>query len=289
MIKQYPTYVIYHASCADGFTAAWAVHVFMKSMNKPQPYFLAWQYQKGIGFPEPIDGHDVLIVDFSFPREQLEEIHRRAESLFVIDHHKTAQKDLADLDYCLFDMSQSGAMLTWKTLFGEDFPRPQLIDYIQDRDLWTWELPNSKEVSAAIAATSYDFDTWSEMAGKDLSDLVIEGAAILRYQDKLVQSAIKNAEDWHFEGAYIKVAKSPFLQSEIGHKLIEDNEFAVTMFEVNDDYVFSMRSADTKPDVSEIARRHGGGGHRNAAGFSSKQRETKFFHPRRLCSLYGCE
>ena len=62
----------------------------------------------------------VFIVDFSYPRTILEEMEESAESLVVIDHHKTAEEDLRGLDYCHFDMTHSGAYLAWEYLFGVD-------------------------------------------------------------------------------------------------------------------------------------------------------------------------
>jgi len=283
-----PTYVIYHASCPDGFAAAWAIHRYIQHTKQPEPYYLPWQYQQGIDFPKPIDEHDLLVVDFSFPRDQLEELARRAKSIYVIDHHKTAQAELEGLDYCHFDMTQSGAMLTWKALFGESEEVPDLIHYIQDRDLWKWRLPHSKEVSAFTASLPYEFEAWTQLAYTDQTQLVNQGIAIMRYQQRLIESAVKNAEDWHFDGHHIKVAKSPFLQSEIGDKLREEYAFGVIVFEVEDKYIFSLRSTDKGPDVSEMAKKFGGGGHRNAAGFSTRVRESVELHPTRLCDMYGC-
>src|ERR1041385_5371355 len=44
-----------------------------------------------------IEGRDVLIVDFSYPLATLRAIAAEARSVLVIDHHKTAQEDLAEI------------------------------------------------------------------------------------------------------------------------------------------------------------------------------------------------
>jgi len=282
-----PTYVIYHKSCADGFGAAWAIHQYFDQIKKPKPYFLAWQHGDGLDFPEKVDGHDLLIVDFSFPRESLLELQAKTKSIRVIDHHKTAQAALEGLDFCEFDMTQSGAMLAWKAFHPNTDP-PELIRYVQDRDLWQWKLPDSKEYSACLASHPFDVDVWTMLAQQPAYMMALEGSAILRYQGKLVQSTVENAEPWHMAGRHVMMAKCPFLQSEIGHALLKDQPFGATLFEVEDDTVFSLRSDDDHVDVSVIAKKFGGGGHRNAAGFKSAARESPDFHPTRRCEAWGC-
>ena len=64
-----------------------------------------------------------------------------AESLLVIDHHKTAQKELCDIPkkYQIFNMNKSGAVLAWEYFFPDE-EVPLLFLYIQDRDIWTKKL-----------------------------------------------------------------------------------------------------------------------------------------------------
>jgi uncharacterized protein len=59
--------------------------------------------------------------------------------LIVIDHHKSAMIELHDISNTHFDMTKSGAMLSWEFFHPGKEP-PKFIRYIQDRDLWKWEL-----------------------------------------------------------------------------------------------------------------------------------------------------
>ena len=82
------TIVIYHGGCWDGFCAAWLLRG-----RYPDAEFIPARY----GDPAPMEkmaGSRVFVVDFSYPRNVLIEMHRLAYSLVVLDHHKTAQKDL---------------------------------------------------------------------------------------------------------------------------------------------------------------------------------------------------
>lgn len=84
-----PVLCIYHRNCADGLGAAWAVH---RALGAGVDYHAAAYSDEG--WPD-VTGRDVLIVDFSYKRPVLEEMARRARSVLVLDHHKTAAEELA--------------------------------------------------------------------------------------------------------------------------------------------------------------------------------------------------
>ena len=87
----------------------------------------------------------VYVLDFSYPRNTVIELWKN-HSLTLLDHHKTAQESLTGLPGCLVDLSKSGAALSWQH-FHPDQKMPDLLAYVQDRDLWKFELPNSREIS----------------------------------------------------------------------------------------------------------------------------------------------
>lgn len=169
------TKVIYHANCTDGFGAALAVLCHLNERGRlGSAEFIPMHYKDPV--PD-VAGCDVYIVDFSFPRDVLLEMKEKATSIIVIDHHKTAKDELADLDFCIFDMSKSGCVLTWEYLFPH-LEVPDLLLYLQDRDLWQWCLPDSREISAAIRSHPLDFALWeSWMTAVGLERLRKEGVA----------------------------------------------------------------------------------------------------------------
>ena len=253
---------LYHKNCADGFGAAWAVRRRFGDIE-----FRAVQY--GDSVPDVTD-KDVIIVDFSFPQDVLLEILNHAKSLVVIDHHKTAQESLVGLDFCVFDMNKSGCVLTWEYLFDE--PPPELFLYLQDRDLWRWELPHSREVSAALRSYPTSFDVWDGLV-ENPETLKTEGAAILRYQRQQIDANLAQKIDTVEIGGYsVPCVNCTHLISELGNELAKGKPFAALYFDTGDGKrVFSLRSTDEGVDVSEIAKMYGGGGHRNAAGFTIKR------------------
>lgn len=258
---------LYHKNCTDGLGAAWAVRRWLLVSNNLQgARFETIQY--GEAPPNVID-QDVIIVDFSFPRDILRIMNQQARSLIVIDHHKTAQNELAELDYCIFDIDKAGCILTWEHYF--DTAPPELFYYLQDRDLWKWELPESKEVSAALRSYKPFFDVWDEfMTSAGLQKLKAEGKAILRYQQQQIDAVLSRPVETIIIGGHkVPCINSTHLISEIGNELAQGQPFAALYFDTIDGKrVFSLRSTDEGMDVSEVAARYGGGGHRNAAGFT---------------------
>ena len=258
--------VIYHANCVDGFTAAWCA---WQKFGDDAEYLPA---NYGDRPPEAL-GLDVLILDFTYPRRELEYMAKVADSIRVLDHHKTAREDLEGLDFALFDMDRSGAGIAWDELHGA--PRPKLVDYVEDRDLWRWELPASKEISAWIASWDMDdFRPWSLLLGDleaSFHDCHRQGSALLRAVEKHVKSQTKLAGEIGIAGHRVPCINCTYGVSELVGKLAEAAPFAVGWFQRADGmFVYSLRSRGDF-DVSAVARQFGGGGHRNAAGFTVKE------------------
>lgn len=255
---------IYHKNCADGFGAAWVVN--QKYQNTDRIEFIPAHYGDN---PPDVKGQDVIIVDFSYPYEILEQMEMDAKSILVIDHHKTAKQHLENMNYAIFDMNKCGAILTWQHFFRDKAP-PLLLLYIQDGDLWNWELPQSREVSAALRSYPFDFEVWDEfMEDNGVQSLMVEGKAILRYQQQQVDAALSHDYELVEIGGYqVPCLNSTHLISEIGNELCKEHPFAACYFDTVDKRVFSLRSINEGMDVSEIAKQYGGGGHRNAAGFT---------------------
>ena len=251
-----PTVVLYHANCADGFGAAWALW-----KTYPDARYLPVKH----GEPPPagLDKAHVVMVDFSYKRDVIEQLAASTVSLFILDHHITAQAALADLPYAHFDMTKSGAVLAWEWAHRE--PPPWLLRYIQDKDLWEWRLPGSREISAALASYPFDFQVWD---GLTQDVLETEGRAILRRELGLVERIVAESVLVNFAGETVPAVYSQVMISQIGERLCAGFPFCVMWHERSGRRYFSLRSRRGTADVSAIAARYGGGGHVNAAGFS---------------------
>jgi oligoribonuclease NrnB/cAMP/cGMP phosphodiesterase (DHH superfamily) len=257
---------IYHGKCADGFGAALAVkHYCDKSHYDCE--FIAANHGDN---PPNVTGKHVIIVDFSYPRKKLLIMKEQSKTLKVFDHHKTAQEDLAGLDFCCFDMNKSGAVLTWTQLMP-NAEIPLLFSYIQDRDLWLWKMQDSKTVSAAIQALPMTFEQWEYYMDNDkIPDLVTKGTAIVAYQKQQLerQTSAENILMVNIAGYEVPCINTTHLVSEIGNKISAGYPFAAMYMETPDKRIYSLRSSAEGIDVSVIAKKFGGGGHFHAAGFS---------------------
>lgn len=266
--------VLYHANCNDGFTAAWVAWRHFNGQIESAPA----QYEDPI--PD-VTGRVVYVVDFSWPRKQLEEMHRAAHRLVVLDHHKTAEDELKGLSYCIFDKSMAGSLLTWRYFAQRRYKktkkkqrRPIIVNYASDHDMWQFALPHSKAVRAWLDSFKRTFQTWNQLNNsldKEFDSVVREGRAIQRYRDNEVRKAASHTSLVVIGGHRVKITNATSLQSEIGHELAKDMPFGATFFYGSDGkYRYSLRaSEESTVDVSAIAKQYGGGGHVKAAGFSS--------------------
>lgn len=291
------TYVLYHGNCWDGFCAAW---VARKCLQGDVEY-IPVQYGQDPPAIEP--GARLYILDFSYSREQLFKWWtpgpNAVESLVVLDHHKTAKEALDGFeDECLasgmdapkivFDMDHSGGRLAWEHFFGvehrarysnPDELRPWLVDYTEDRDLWRWKLPMSREVNAALRSHPLDFDLWDSFDAFNrevaLPTFYTEGSAILRSEAVMIDNHVRHAREIDMNGYKILAVNATVLFSDIAGKLAEGRPFGAAYFDRGDGRrQWSLRSSDDGVDVSEVAKSRGGGGHRNAAGFEETGRTT---------------
>jgi oligoribonuclease NrnB/cAMP/cGMP phosphodiesterase (DHH superfamily) len=272
--------VLYHAGCPDGYVAA----LLLWYCCGDQAQYVPVRYDDPVD-PQRYRGRNVILVDFSFPRDVLLAVHQQAAGLAVLDHHRTAEENLQGLDFCCFDLSRSGAALTFdavKQLLPAGTPHSKLqllVSYVQDRDLWTWALPNSRAVSAALSLWPRgDFAVWANrIKGVALEDLyqrlVDRGDLVLERDAVLIRSAAAGASLRTFEGLAAVEVNSPLFASELGERL-GSRAVVVLVWSVRSDgvYRYELRTQDPTVDVSALARLHGGGGHRQAAGFVSPGR-----------------
>lgn len=262
--------VLYHGGgCTDGFCAAWAAHRIL-----PDADFLAVNY----GEPPPdVSGREVYILDFSYKRPIMEEMLQKASKLICLDHHKTAQAELAGLvvedgkGVICFNLGKSGGRLAWEYFFSEQLA-PGIVAYTEDRDLWRWCLPGSKAVNAALRSYPFDFKVWDEWGVLPvpalMERLVGEGEAILRYQNQQVDFHCAQALEIDLAGHRVLAVNATTLQSEIGERLAQGRPFGATFFLKNGKKIWSLRGMEGGIDVAELARKMGGGGHAQAAGFT---------------------
>lgn len=282
--------VIYHDHCTDGFGAAFCA--WLKFGDEAE--YVPMNY----GFKEEnipkYASRDVFMFDFSWPKEQMLDLFRLAKSVVWRDHHKTAfemwcegeieryEQKTFSLDI-LLDNSKSGAMLAYEYFFSV-YPTPMIIQHIDDRDRWQFKLKNTEGIYLALQSEKpWSFEQWRDLVSDDnYGSLFSKGLSLVRYQKQQVQSLVKYARkcelflidrDWDKvralgvrEGLAVNTSVH---MSEVGYELANKSESFGMIWYLgkNNEAKVSLRS-NGDYDVSAIAKAFGGGGHKNAAGFS---------------------
>ncbi len=265
--------VIYHGNCLDGFGAAYAAHRHFNAQGVEAEYYAA---SHGEEMPD-CSGREVYVVDFSFKREGMKQLCAVAAKVTVLDHHISAQEDLDGLEAefdnltVVFDMSRSGAVITWEHFHQE--PVPQLLLHVQDQDLWNFDLAETKDINSALMSHPFDFELWHEVisSSERFNTLVSEGAAINRFRREMIESYKKRAVMGSIAGYEVPVVNCPrAIVSELVGELSEGHPFAAGYQDKGDKRSWSLRSSrNGGADVAKVAEQFGGGGHKNAAGFGT--------------------
>lgn len=261
-------HVFYHGNCYDGFGAAYAA---WKKLGDTAEYH---PVSYGGKIPD-VDGDRLYIVDFSFKKDVLFELlhSRRFNHIIVLDHHKTAQEDLEPLIdqysnlHIVFDMDRSGALITWD-YFHKPEPAPMLIQYISDRDLWQFKLPATKKIHKALVSYPMDFKLWDSF---DVNRLEIEGETCERLYTQLVANICSKSWKTRIDDHEVPVVNTSIAWSEVGAKLLDDHPdapFVASFTVMKNGHIWSLRSREDF-DVSAVAKKFGGGGHKQAAGFKT--------------------
>jgi len=264
-----PFVVITHANCWDGTGAATAVIEYCLKNNISSPTLLRQQYGQEV---PNIENSNVLLLDFSFPKDVLLDLNSKNNDMFIIDHHESARKDLSGIDFCHFDMSHSAAYLAWDLLLGYV---PDGIRYIEDRDIWKWELHNSKAFSAGLQLHDVNCVLTLHIRLKH-DDMLVNmciksGELILQYQEMQVDKTKAKLDDGDiklvkFFGYTVPLFNNSNLISEIGNMLCQDHPFSIQYFFTKDKIVFSFR-ANGLVNLTNLKIPRG---HPNAAGNSFK-------------------
>lgn len=294
--------VYYHGDCLDGFGAAYAAWYKLgeSAHYMPMNHGQAWN-------PEDVAGKQVFILDFSFPKAELEAMGKIADSVLMLDHHSTARKawqtELGDdtgglsqfshPDYPLtvaFDLAKSGARLAWEH-FHPGTPVPLALLHIEDQDLWIFSIPNTAAFCRALRLQPWEFKTWDKLIqasntpeSTSYQTLCTEGTAIAQFthvevqrllgSDLVIPVSLPLPPGASQAGAKdcldgLGINASNLFASELGHHLAQrSGTFGLIWHLGAGGRVKVSLRAENQVNVAMIAEQYGGGGHPNAAGFS---------------------
>lgn len=282
--------IFYHADCVDGFAAAHVIERHIIENTSLIQRLIAVKYNQ-IETPEEFnkrygylfkDGDaEAFVLDFSFPPDVMDHITKRALKVYWLDHHKSAFESLEfDIDtrydawasdnfYLTLDNSKSGAMLAWEFVYGRNAEAPDFIKVVDDYDRWVFQYPQTKDAQMYIRSHDMNRDAFDSLMLMSMDEMAQAGGMMRMYYNAQLK-AHKNRE-WmdiylYGEHGYALNADAAF-SSELGHFLAEQSGTFGAVYQVEGALLkFSLRSCGNY-DVSALAKKFDGGGHKNAAGF----------------------
>ena len=263
------TIVCYHGGCKDGIAAAWVAKLAIADAVLVPCFY---------GQPPPaVDGEKVYVLDFCWDHvEDVQRLVSGASSVTVLDHHKTAPAILSQVRgdglRVIYDAKRSGARIAYDYFFPDGNQDIEwIVNNVQDRDLWRHELQESAAVNAYLELLGDDLGKWSEAAELGLGKVADMGQPLLAYRRRMALEIAQRAELVFFDEGAVWACNAVILWSDVAAEMLRQRggEYAVTYRRRQDGrWEYSLASAG-QVDVSEIAKKYGGGGHASAAGFES--------------------
>jgi hypothetical protein len=283
----------FHSADLDGHCAGAIV-----KYHHPDCEMIGVNYGDRPDFNKLSAAERVFVVDFSFPVDDMLRLHRECR-LTWIDHHKTAIEDmdgLADQIAGIRRPDFAGCELTWvfcspqgikipKTTppgwFRTQWPLllPPAIRLLGRYDVWDHRDPECLPFQYAMRVP----ESWPDDDNMDLWGMLFQceemippawlsmGEGILRYEIKQNAIAAKSAFPVEIMGKKVLCLNRRGAGSKIFDSVVtgKDHYDAVMLFGFSPKrgWQCSIYAVDDC-DVSEIARAHGGGGHKGAAGFA---------------------
>lgn len=277
-----PVFIIHHGGCWDGFGAAMVATEAIDQVRGGNAIITRVPAFYGMDprSIEGLEGADVYVVDFSFGLDDMLWLCSVANQVTWLDHHKSALEALAPLRgnspnnfQFSVDLERSGIRLAWDWFDGGP-PRPWLVDYIEDRDLWNKALPGTDAVQMWIRSHDMTADAWERMSSTELHDAASGGASMLRYHERMVDNAARAAVLAMIDGHVMPLVTVSYdLGSDVCDLLMRKHDTKVAGYFLLNKvgrWQYGFRSRDGF-DCSELAAQFGGGGHAQAAGCQSAE------------------
>jgi oligoribonuclease NrnB/cAMP/cGMP phosphodiesterase (DHH superfamily) len=274
----------YHSADFDGMCSGAIVRNFV-----PDVELVGYNY--GQPFPwDLIQKRRVIMVDVSLPAKDMQRICDEASLFIWIDHHKTAIQDMLDaevgpmLTNCRVadagGRKVSACELTWE-YFAEDRPVPLAVHLLGRYDVWDHDgEPRAMpfQYGARAIIRSIDDEIWSVLLNPsseelDVTDILQHGKMIMEYQDSENEKYAKTcAFETEIDGYKVLAINKGLTNSQIFDSVWDpEKHHIMSPFYRKKDGTWKVSLYTTRQDVdcSAIAKKRGGGGHQQAAGFTT--------------------
>lgn len=256
----------YHHNDADGRCAGAIVYQYY-----PNCEMIEVTYKDVIDVGAIESNEEIYIVDFSFKPDVMKEVLKITKNITWIDHHKTAMEydygvELAGARYNEF----SGCELTWEYFYPNE-KIPGAVVTIGDYDTWKLKFGDySKHFITGLRLYEHGPTSvlWRKLfEGTITTDsMVDQGKICAQYRDNFCKDYRKNfGFKTDFAGYKCYALGLYGLGSSVFGEEFKKNEICISFGFDGSKWVIGLYSDYV--DVGNIAKRHGGGGHKGAAGF----------------------
>jgi uncharacterized protein len=270
--------IIFHHNDLDGrCAAAIAYRHFCRPDNSNNLQFIEMDYAKPVPVERIQPGERVVILDFSFKPDVMNEVLDRSNDVTWIDHHVTAK----DYDYGeslpgLRDFSEkglSGCELAWEYYFTGQ-PMPRAVSLIGDYDAWRLQLAPQcfqfyeglKLIKDQAPRSLFWNDLFCDYSGL-VAKVLTEGQTAILYRDAYCEDFIKQfGYETELDGVKMFAVNLYRFGSKCFGERMKQYPACIGYAHDGEKYIVSVYSEQI--DVSGICKAHGGGGHKGAAGFS---------------------
>lgn len=276
----------------DGKCAAFWVKKLAEHYDEYNRELIPINYEIKFPFDKILPNEQVYIVDYSVMPDEMRKLLEITKDVTWIDHHKSAIERYADFEIPIRGIRYNGiagCMLTYcwlhhMTQRGIEEPKefnismtddaPMFTKYIADYDVWAFEYGDDTRyfhMGFASYSRNPEDEIWQNLLDNNSEKKYIEeGKIIIRYRDSFAEEYCESKGfEAEFEG-YKVYAMNIGLAGSDWFKSVDDDSYDILMpFSYNGrngTWTYSMYSK--KVDVSEIAKKYGGGGHKGAAGFN---------------------
>lgn len=262
--------VIYHDDM-DGFTGAWAA---WKKLKDKAEYIELGYDTKNYDFIFQFKDKEIYFIDYCLKIQEMLNLAIK-NKVILIDHHLSSKETADLLPGSVFDDKHSASFLSWKHFHDENKP-PLIVHYVEDYDIWKFKLPYSKELTTVLNLYSFNFKVWDKISKMfqdktKIKELIKKGQAIVDYQKSLIGELSNKGQDVVFEKHDAVAVNSPVLSSEIGnHIYTKTGKIGIVWSYKGKDKpkIHVSLRGDGKINLSELAKKFGGGGHKASAGFA---------------------
>ncbi len=273
---------IYHHNDLDGRCAAAIVlrYANLEPIEFQKIETIEIDYKDEIDLSRVKSNEEIVIVDFSFKPETMNALLIITQNVIWLDHHKTAfeyKYDLPDGKFVelngIRNAKFSGCELAWSHFcYGK--PVPEAVTLLGDYDKWAlvyqpvcFEFYEGLKMEGTIPQSKLWDRLFNDSDPQTLSRIVEQGKSAIRYRDNYCEK-IRHDFGYETELDGHKGYATNFYQfgsKGFGEKM-QEYDFCVAY--IFDGRWFTVSLYSEKIDVSEICKKHGGGGHSGAAGFT---------------------